>query len=107
MKAPSIQRDRTYHFPLFAVAQSDTINNRVLASGVEESDGVPPGAKLVMFSATGNFYCKINGTAAIPGADIIDGTGSELNPAARTVVASDTISLVAPANCVVTLSYYS
>lgn len=101
-----IQKDSSYYFPTFAIKQSDVINNRVLASGVAESDTVPADARLVMFSSTGNFYCKINGTAAIPAADVTDGTGSELNPSVRSVEAANTISLIAPTACVVTLAYY-
>jgi len=107
MKDIEIKKDHSYYFPTFTINQSDTINNRVLAAGVAESDTVPAGATMVLFSATGNFYCKINDTAAIPGADVTDGSGSELNPSGRIVAAADTISLIAPADCIVTLAYYS
>ena len=102
-----IKKDSSYYLSTFAIKQSDTINNRVLADSVAESDTVPTGAKMVLFSATGNFYCKINDTAAIPGADVTDGSGSEINPSGRVVAAGDTISLIAPVACVVTLAYYS
>jgi hypothetical protein len=107
MKRLTVKQDANAKYSLFAIPPSDTINAKVLAANVAETDTVPADAKCVLFSATGNFYCKINDTAAIPGADVTDGSGSELNPSGRIVAAADTISLIAPADCIVTLAYYS
>lgn len=70
----------------------------------------PTDARLVLFSGTGDFYVKIaaNPTAAVPAADVSDGTASELNPAVRWFNKnSDKIAVIAAADVVVTMSYYS
>lgn len=94
--------------------QSDWIDARVLAAGVVESFQAPTVAKRVLFSGNGNFYCRItpaaNGSAvaaAVPAADVTDGSASELNPAMR-VLPDDTayISLIAPTDTIVTMIFY-
>lgn len=93
----------------FALKQSDCINARVLAAGVAETFQVPAGSEVVVFSATGDFYAKIADTstdAAVPSADVTDGSASELNPAVREVSPTGYISLIASAATIVTLAYY-
>jgi hypothetical protein len=84
------------------------VNARVLAANVSESVVMPAAVRFVIFSSTCNFYAKLGGTAAVPGADITDGTASELNPTAYYFnVAAPTISVITPdATCVVTVSGY-
>jgi len=91
---------------------SNYIDTRVLATGsTAERHTVPSGAKKVFFSATGNFYAKFGGnsvTAAVPAADVTDGSGSELNPTLRTIDDAGYISLVAPTDgTIVTMAFYS
>lgn len=99
--------------PINAIRQSNYIDARVLAAGIAESHTVPTGAVYVIFSAftsTGaqaSFWADFNGTAAIPSADITDGSGCEANPAVRYVKGVTTISLIAPAACIVTMSFYT
>lgn len=99
------------------MVQADWIDARVLAAGVAETFQAPAGAKYVILSGDGAFFAKIavaSTAAAVPAADVIDGTASELmgvNPAVlmRTLPGSGQayISLIASAMRIVTLSYYS
>ena len=82
------------------------IDARVLAANVAESHTLPTGALWVVFSANCNFYANPNGTAAVPAADVTDGTGSELNPSAWRIVGQTAISFIAPTTCIVTMAYY-
>lgn len=106
----SVARDKKG--PIGAIQQSDTIDVRVLAARVAESHTVPAGAKYVIFSCVdsngtaASFWADFDGTAAIPSADITDGSGCEVNPAVRYVGNVSTISLIAPAACIVTMSFY-
>lgn len=90
-----------------ALRPSDTIDARVLAGTVAESHTVPTGARFVAFSGTGDFYVRYGNTAAIPAADVTNGTASELNPGVRMIEGHATIGLIAPADCVVTMAFYS
>lgn len=58
------------------------VDAEVLAASTNVNHAVPAGADWVIFSSTGAFYAKPNGAAAVPGAAITDGSGSELSPAA-------------------------
>lgn len=90
------------------------VDARVLLGAGAEVITVPTGADLVVFSSTGNFYARPNNAAAIPAADVTDGTGSELNPTAWQLrplgatpgTAITTIGIIASADAVVTLAWY-
>ena len=93
----------------FALRQSNWINARVLAANTAETFQAPAGARFVLFSADGDFYCKIapaSTAAAIPAADVTDGTAPELNPAMRYIGEQEFISLIAPAATVVTMQFF-
>ena len=90
----------------FAAPFSDTINSKVLAASVAESDTVPAGANFVIFSYTDDIYVNIAGTAAVS-TDITNGTASEINPTIRSVEAGDTISIISESAAKVSLAYYS
>jgi hypothetical protein len=93
--------------PSFAIDGSDTIHARHMTTSAE-THTVPAGANFVVFSANQDFYVRWNGTAAIPVADVTDGTGSELNPTVRRVVAGKTFSIIgSAASTVVTMAFYS
>lgn len=97
---------------IYAPLPSDHVNAKLLGTaGTPERDTIPAGAKFVAFSSTADFYAKFGAAdvdAAVPGADVTNGSGSELNPALRTIPSGAVaISLVSPiTNAVVTLSYY-
>lgn len=87
------------------------VDVRVLAASTNESHTPPTGADLVVFSSDGTFYARPNATAAVPGADVTDGTGSEMNPVAwelrtKEGTAVTAINLIAPAARIVTMSFY-
>lgn len=94
-------------FPYICPDFSDTVDARVLAAGVAESHTVPAGAMRVLFSGTADFYVKFNGTAAVPAADVTNGTGSILNPTLRGLSGVGTIGVISPVACVVTMEFYS
>lgn len=97
------------HF--FALPQSD-INVAFAAAGVAEAITIPAGSTHVAFSATSDFYMRFNATAAVPSADVTDGTGSELNPTVRRLQLGDnsapvtSISVIAPVACIVTAMFF-
>lgn len=83
------------------------VDARVLAANVAESHTVPTGARFVIFSANcAAFYVLPNGTAAIPAADVTDGTGSVLNPSAWFVEGKATLGLISPTTCIVTMEFF-
>ena len=83
------------------------VDARVLAANTAESHTIPTGAKyLIISSSCAAFYAKQNGTAAVPAADVTDGTGSELNPAGYFVDGMSTIGFISPTICILTLSFY-
>lgn len=111
MRSLKIELDGFHVSPTQAIPQSDHINALVLAAGVAESDTVPAKAKIVLFSATSNFYLNTRAAAVIPTVDIKEGanpgTAPEYNPVARKVAPGDTLSIIAPEICIVMLAYYS
>jgi hypothetical protein len=82
------------------------VDTRVLAANTEETHTIPSGAKYVLFSATTTFYAAYGATAAVPAADITNGSGSERNPVLRNITGFSTIHLISPTACVITLSFY-
>lgn len=83
------------------------VDARVLAAGVAEVWTAPANTRFVIFSSTCNFYAKPNAAAAVPAADVTDGTGSELNPAAWYFPNPvTTVGVISPAVCTVTISAY-
>lgn len=80
---------------------------RVLGAASNEDHTVPTGSRWVIFSANcSEWYAKRGGTAAVPAADVTDGTGSTLNPSGFDVNGITTIGLIAPAACKITMDFY-
>jgi hypothetical protein len=104
MKALSQYRDgissSVYEF-------SDYVNSYV-ATGASQAVTVPAEARYASFAATGNFYVKFvaGGTAAIPAANVTDGTSSTLNPTVRRVEGLASFAIIAAAGVVVQVSFY-
>lgn len=93
----------------YALRQSNWIDARVLGIATAETFQAPAGARYALFAANGDFYCKTataSTAAAVPAADVTDGTASELNPAMRYIGELEFISLISPAACVVTIQYF-
>lgn len=89
----------------FAIRPADYVLSRSLAASTAESITVPTGGRYALFSATGDFYANYTTTATVPG-DVTNGQASELNPSMRFVQGVTTISVIAPADCVVTVSFW-
>lgn len=68
---------------------------------------VPTGARVAVFNSTGNFYVNWLVTAAVPTTNITNGAAPELNPVARDLTGYSSFSLVAPADCILTIAYFS
>ena len=87
---------------------SDYIDARVLAANVAETVTVPTEAAVAVFSCVDDFYINFNGVvAAVPAADINDGTAPVLRPTTKAVVAGQTFSIVAPAITTITIEYFA
>lgn len=90
---------------------SDTVYDIVLTASVEGHCTVPAGATMVILNCTANVYVKIGTssvTATVPGSNIVDGTGSVINPAGCVLKPTDTtISCISPSGCVVSLEFYA
>ena len=84
---------------------SNYILSRAMLATVAESMTVPTDAKYVLFSGVGDFYVNYTTTATVPG-DVTNGSASELNPTIRDISGVVTISIVSPADNIVTASFY-
>lgn len=91
---------------LSCLPPSDAVNAVSLSAGAAESIKVPDGARYVVLSCTDNFYARYDGTAAAVPGDVSDGTASELNPTMRDMQGVGTISVISPADCVLTAAFY-
>jgi len=83
---------------------------RVLAATTAEVHTIPTGAKNVRFTGTVPFFINFGAAAAIPAADITDGTASLLILTGRIFAIPSgvtTIGLIASANCTVTMEFYT
>ncbi len=92
-----------------ALLVSDKIDARVLAAATAESATIPAGAKYVRLSSTAPFYANFSTTAAIPAADITNGSSSILIPSAALFeipAGATAISLIAAAIGVITLEWF-
>lgn len=85
------------------------VDARVLAEAEKaETVTVPAGCNFMLFSATGAFYVRSGGVAAIPAADVMDGSAPALSPSARRVTPAATFSIIAPtAGTIVTMECYT
>lgn len=90
-----------------AIAQPSNCRYAVaLAAGVGETVTVPAEAASVVFNATGPFWVQYDAPATLPTGSILDGNAPELAPQARRVKAGSILGLVAPAACLVSLSFF-
>ena len=89
----------------FALPPSDYCNSHDLVAGQAETARVPEAAKYALFASSGDFYVNYSAEATVP-EDVADGSAAELNPTMRYITGIASISLVAPADCNVTISYY-
>ena len=106
-----LMRNGSNSSPVGAYEQSDVIDARVLAANTAESHTVPTGAKFVRIAADVAIYVKIGGAAAVPAADVTDGSASELltpnmPPMMFSLGSATAIGLISAAAAKVTLAFY-
>ena len=106
MRKLNIELDGYHSSPTQAIRQSDFINVKFLGVDTAETETIPAGARIVLFSSTGNFYLNTRAAAVIPTGDVTDGSGPEYNPIARLLAAGETMSLISPVACIVMMAYY-
>lgn len=83
------------------------INNRVLTAATAETETVPAGAGYVIINADLDVWVNFEGTTAVvPSIDITDGTGIELNPGARLLGESKTLSIISAGAAKISFAYY-
>lgn len=87
------------------------VDNFVLAAGVAETVTVPAGARVVYFSTTADFWVRFSNdsplpAAAVPSADVTDGTGSVFNPRSRDVTSFSQFSIISDYAAKLSLSWY-
>lgn len=104
---PIQSKDCPINFP-----SADGINARVLAANVAEDITIPTGANMVRLAGTVDFYLRAGAAAAVPAADVTDGSASELiksnsEPEWRAINGVTQISVCAAATCIVTATFYT
>lgn len=84
-------------------------NTRVLAATVAEAIAVPAGATIVMLNGNVEFWANFVTTAAVPAADVTDGSSPVLvnYPMLITIEGATSISVVSSYTCLVTASFYN
>lgn len=102
----TVSQSSNAKFSLFCIRPSDYVDTKVLAATVAKVITVPAAAYKVLFSCTGNFYARHNAAAAIAAVDVSNGSASVLNPSGWVVAPTDTIGVIAPADCVLTLEFF-
>jgi hypothetical protein len=92
----------------FVLKAPDYVDCVILTAEVAHEYSVPEGARMVVFSSTGDFFAKYGEApvAAIPLTSIANGSASELNPTARFITPSSKISLIAPLTTTISLALF-
>lgn len=99
----------------FAPVASDTVNAFALTANTSERQAIPAGARYVAFSPSAttvvDFVARfgdVTVVAAIPNADITNGSASPLNPAVRRIPDGAThLALCASGASVITAEFWS
>lgn len=92
--------------PLEVIPVSDCRQAVVLAAGETKILATPTGATMVLINATSNVWVRFGGAAAVPTADITDGSAPELNPGPRYIKGCSSIGFAAAQPCKVAISFY-
>lgn len=105
---PITQPFETFPASPFIMRTPDYVDVRVLTAGVAVQHTIPTDARVVVFSADGDFYAAYgtNPTATVPTIDVTDGTASEMNPTARFLKGQAKISLISADAAIITLSFF-
>ena len=91
--------------------QSGYINAMVFSGAAAKTSTPPASARIVKITTTVAVYVNVGAAAAVPAADVTDGTASALLPAGGSVTldlaGAATVGVAAGAAAVVTLTYYT
>lgn len=83
------------------------VDVKFLLAGVNQTYTIPANADAVIFSSScAAFYAIIGPTAAVPVANVTNGTASELNPSSWYTGRATQIGLISPTDCTITLAWY-
>jgi len=107
---PTIGFNAKRGFYAEALPLPDCVNVEVTAGAATPDQTVPAGAQFVRICSTVIFYLKRGGTAAVPAADVSDGSGSQLY-AANTeywfaVTPAEVIGVAVGAAAIITFGYF-
>jgi hypothetical protein len=91
---------------LTALPAATWIDSVVLAANTAATYTIPTGAKYLLFSANGVFYVNYNSLATIPTITNASGSSVEIGPMLRGVTGLTSISLIAPAATIISISVY-
>lgn len=92
----------------YAYNCSDKVNNYVTVASTAQTVTIPTGATVAVFNSTVPFYVNFAGaTAAVPVANITDGTGVVYQPSSRYVGGLSTFSIISASVGVITIEFYS
>lgn len=100
------QMDDAMGKPTAVIPSSDHILAVKLLAAVPRLIPVPDDARIVLFSAEIPFWLRMDGAATLPTGDILDGSASELNPAARNIADVSSIGLIASSDTILSLAFY-
>ena len=104
---------REPHYNTSAIESSDTIYQIALTANTPQTTPVPLGSNFAVFSSTGDFFASFDGvTAAIPTSATWTTGNVELNAGVRKVSAltsesATVISVIAEADCKITIAFYA
>jgi hypothetical protein len=91
---------------------SDTVYNVALTANIGKSIAIPAGAARIIMSYSGSpVYVKFTSgssvPSAVPNADVLDGSGMEINSGGiLTFPSMDHIGLISPVTCMVSITFY-
>ena len=91
-----------------SVPWSTYVDNFVLSANTAQQFTIPVGYSAMSITADADIWSKVgdNPTAAIPGSNVIDGSGSILNPATRNLKGEAKVSLISAVDCKGSIEYY-
>jgi hypothetical protein len=104
----NIVQDDEGDISIDVLAPAKYIDTRVLVAGTAQTHTFPTNARYAIFNSTANFFARWDGSAAaVPSANITDGSGAELNPVARRINGGQTVSLISPSAATITIATFS
>jgi len=93
---------------VFGINRPMYTNTMVLAANTAESITVPAGAQFVILNGNVDYWADFVTTAAIPAADVTDGSSPVLINAINvfSLEGATTISVISASTCLATASFY-